>query len=124
MVNALTETAAGGAGSAQHAQNVAAASEQIRTRDNEQLQARNVEPVQSEGDRVQTDQSILEARARAEEILRQRAARVSVLSEAVETKRISQEQAAARMQRTANPTPEVRDGSTAAGNQPRLDVAA
>lgn len=124
MVNSLPEsTATATANTAHYNNNAAVVNEQIRTNDAEQLQAKNVEKIQQESNRTNSDQAnAREERARVETMLKQRAAQARTEDAAIEAERVSREQAAALIQRTiANTTPK-RD-AVAGGNVKNVDVA-
>ncbi|MBF0161442.1 MAG: hypothetical protein HQL88_04055 [Magnetococcales bacterium] len=123
MVSALSESAATGASTPQHYTSVAVTNVQIRTNDAEQVQTNNVERLPEEGTAVLADRAA--ERARLDEILRQRSTQVRAEERSAESDRISQEQAAALLQRMAESTASgARDGAVATGNVQRLDVAA
>ena len=130
MLNAVTEVASSGAANPlPHTNTPAAVTEQIRTNGAEQVQTHNVEKIQKEGNVVHADQPDRQAdhstpqekRANVEVILKQRApARTD--DAAAEANRVSREQAAAAMRRTAA-EPRVRDGAAAGGNVGKVDVS-
>jgi hypothetical protein len=127
MVNSVPETSSHAtppAGPSQHQNSAAVAAEQIRTNRSEQVQAQNVEKIDSKSAEVRPDpQEAREMRERLQEMLNRRGSTASAQEAALDADRDNRAQEAKMRRAMAQVNPEIRDGAAVEGNVPRIDVS-